>query len=209
MINQFSEDTNKLINLMIHANQYRQAYEYRKAIDIYLNLIEQQGEIADISQLLASCYFQLGLYASDEDNFREAVNWIKRAIALSPMNSHFYDILGAIHSLGTLDYKAALQAYRTAIELDPYNVHALVSGAGLYGVPEEVISLEEAITWLERAVQIEPDNPNNHFNLGIRCHNAGQLRKAEQEWLRALSCPRPLDTTLSTAISKSLGIMKT
>ncbi len=184
-----AEDTNKLISLMIQANHYRQTMEYRKALDIYLELIETYDETIEVDQLIAYCYYQLGLDESDEDKFREAVIWIDRAIALSPMNSYLYGILGDLHFTGTVDYEASIKAYRSAINLNPNNVHALVNGAGLYGVPENVITLEEAINWLEQAVQIEPDNANNHFNLGMLYNEAGQFSKAKQEWLKLCLAP--------------------
>lgn len=205
MTDQFAENASELIRWMIQANQHRQAIEYRKALNIYRELTEEFGETSELDQLLASCYFQLGLDERDEDNFQEAIIWITRAIELAPDNSQLYHFLGWYHSLGTLNYEAAIQAFRVSIDFNPNNVHALVSGAFLYGVPEDVITLEEAIIWLERAVQIEPDNPNYHCNLGMLYHEAGQFLKAKQEWMSALSCPRPLETSLSTTITKRLG----
>ncbi len=205
MTNQLTKDSNLLVNLMIQANQHRQTREYHQALIIYQELTGELGETSELSQLLASCYFQIGLYDSNENSFQEAVTWIVKAIELSPKNSQLYDLLGWFHSLGTLDYEAAIQAFRIAIDLNPNNVHALVSGAGLHGVPEEVITLEEAIIWLERAVQVEADNPSYHFNLGKLHHEAGQLSKAKQEWIKALSCPRPLEAALSTTISKLIS----
>lgn len=189
---------------MLQANQFRQTGEYRKALNIYHELLRNYGETGDVDQLMAYCYFQLALYGGNEENYEDAVVWIEKAISFSPRNSQLYGFLGEIHSIGTLDYVAAINAYRTAIDLNPNNVHALVSGAGLFGVPEEVLTLEEAINWLEKAVQVEPDNGINHFNLGIRYHDAGQYSKAKQEWLRALSCPRPLDAAISKSIRKHL-----
>jgi len=207
MNNHLSEEANDVIDLMIQANHYRQVGEYRKALDIYQDLIGNLGETSETDQLIACCYFQLGLYGDDEDNYQEAVIWIERAIALSPMNSQLYVILGGFHSIGTLNYEASIKAYRTAINLNPNNVHALVSGAGLYGVPEDVVTLGEAINWLEQAVQIEPDNANYHLSLGVCYNKAGRLSKAKQEWLSALSCPRPLEAALSTTIRKLLDTL--
>lgn len=200
----FSEVTTKVISLMLQANQFRQTGEYRKALTIYQELLRNYGETGDVDQLMAYCYFQLGLYERDEDNYKDAIVWTEKAISFSPMKSQLYDFLGEIHSIGTLNYGVAIKAYRTAIELNPYNAHALVGGAGLYGVPEEVLTLEEAIGWLEKAVQIEPDNGNNHFNLGVCYHEANQYSKAKQEWFRALSCPRPLDAAIWKSIRKHL-----
>jgi cytochrome c-type biogenesis protein CcmH/NrfG len=81
-----------------------------------------------------------------------AVTWAKKAINLAPANSQFHDILGEVQSLGTLEYQEAAQAYRRSIELDPNNLLALVGGAALFGVPEDVVTLDEEIKWLEKAV---------------------------------------------------------
>jgi len=197
--------TSKLITLIIHANQLRGMRDYQQALQIYHDVIEQYGETVDLDQVIAYCYFQLGLSESDEANYRLAVVWAKKAISLAPTNSHLYDLLGELHLLGTLEYQEAAQAYRKAIELNPNNVRALVGGAALYGVPEDVVPLDEAINWLEYAVQIEPKDPNYHLNLGILYHEVGQVSKAKTEWLKALVCPRPLDVALTKTIIKLIG----
>lgn len=205
MIIQFGENSVEKIRLMIRANQLRQQGEYSRAATIYQDVITQFGETAELSGVLAYCYFQSGLYQGSETLFQEAISWIKKAIALAPMVSQFYDILGEIYSLGTLDYQEAARAYKMAIELDLLNVHALVSASSLYGLPDDVVTLDEAIVWLKRAVQLEPSDPIKHVNLGLLYHEANLFLEAKNEWLMSLSCPQPLDASVSNTISKLLG----
>lgn len=207
MTNYTKAHSSKLIELLIQANQLRQKREYRQALKIYHDVIEQFGETADTAQTLAHCYFQLGFYESDDASsiYQLAITWIKKAITLSPTNSRLHVDLGEFHSLGTLEYQEAAQEYKAAIELDPNNVRALVGGAALYGLPEEVVTLNEAIAWLERVVQLEPNDPNYHFRLGTLYHQANHLSGSESEWLKALLCPRPLDTSPAQTIIKLTG----
>jgi len=75
-------------------------------------------------------------------------------------------------------------------------------------VPEQVVTLEEAINWLERAVQLEPDNPNYHARLGEFYREAGRPLDAMREWIRALLCPRPLDPGYVQMVEEAIGIGK-
>ena len=188
------------IELLIRANQLREMREYQQALKIYINVVRQSAETVDLDQMIAYTYFQLGLNEGDETNYHMALVWINKAIALAPDKSHLYDILGMFHSLGTLNYQGAANAFRKAIELNPNNVHALVSGAALYNVPEEVITLAEAINWLKQAVQIEPNDPNYHLNLAILFKKAGNSLEVKNECLNALMCPRPLDKSIAKTI---------
>jgi tetratricopeptide (TPR) repeat protein len=87
----------------------------------------------------------------------------------------------------------------------PTDVTALTGAASLYGLPENVVSLQEAIGWLEYATQLEPDDPNYHFRLGQLCFEAGRAAKAKKEWLRALTCPKPISLSQARTIESVLA----
>jgi tetratricopeptide (TPR) repeat protein len=199
--------SSQIIEFLIQANWHLKKREYRLALKIYHDVITQFGETADLDQALANCYFQLASYERDEANYQSAINWVEKATALDPNNSQLHANLGQYHSLGTLEYQEAAQEYRVAIELNPNNLVALVGGSALYGVPEKVVTLDEAIAWLSKVVQIEPNDPNYHFRLGTLYYEAGLFPQAEIEWLKALLCPRPLDLSPAQAISKLIGAM--
>lgn len=194
-----------VIELLLEANQHRQKRAYKSALEIYYKLIGQLGETDILYQTIAHCYFEIGLYEDDESSFKDAILWMKKAIDLTPTSSHLHVDLGQFYSLGTLEYKQAADEYRLAIEIDPNNEKALVGGAALYGVPEEVVTLNEAIKWLEKVVSISQNDPNYHFRLGLFYHEAGELTKAEIELLKALLCARPLDSSPAQMIRNAIN----
>jgi hypothetical protein len=46
---------------MVKANQFRVMRKYDQALKIYLEIVGEHGESVDIDQVIASCYFGLGL----------------------------------------------------------------------------------------------------------------------------------------------------
>jgi tetratricopeptide (TPR) repeat protein len=184
-----------LINLLIKANEARQIGEHRNALAIYYEIIENFGESAEIDQIIAHCYFQLGLYEDSKAtaNFESAVQWANKAINLAPRTSALHSDLGQFCSIGTLDYEVAAQEYETALQLDPNNLRALTGGAALYGVPEKVVSMAQAISWLERAVKLAPEDAISHLNLGTLKLESGNSVEAQQQFIMALLCPKPLN----------------
>lgn len=187
-----------LVTLLLKANELRRQQNYQAALKLYLRALEQSEESIELLTIIAFCYLALA-------EPQKAVVWMEKAVALAPNNARLHADLAEYHSLGTLDYEQAAREYRKAIELNPNDIRALVGAAALYGVPEEVVTLDEAISWLERATQLKPDDPNYHARLGELYYKAGRLLDAEWEWLRALSCSRPLDPGYAQIIEVMLG----
>jgi tetratricopeptide (TPR) repeat protein len=208
MTNKLSSNTVLSADQLLQANELKRKKEYKEVISLYIKEIERVGENADLYAAIAICFFSLALRNPDEtgENHNEAIAWMRKAIALAPDDSRMHAHLGQFYELGTLDYDQAALEYRKAIELSPYDVRILFDATSLYGPPESVVTLDEAINWLERAVRLEPDNPNYHVRLGDLYREAGQLSDAKLEYLRALLCPKPLDTIQTKAIKIKLGI---
>ena len=200
-------DYKKFLQLLLQANLHRQKREYGSALDIYIYTLDHFGETDLLDQTIAHCYFEIGLYERDESSFQYAIQWIKKAVTLTPNKSQFYADLGQFYALGTLEYQAAVNEYKIALEIDPNNERALVGGAALYGVPEAVVSLNEAIDWLIRAVNINPADSNYHFRLGALYYEADRLPEAENEFSKALLCAHALDSSAATMISRYIERM--
>lgn len=185
--------------LLGEANELKRRTDYQSALALYLHYIERFGESADLFALVANCYFSLAVTNAVEtgQNFERAVLYAERAVSLEPDTHRFHLELAQYYSLGVLEYEKALQEYRNAITLAPNNVDALVGAASLYGVPEQVVELDEAIGWLKQATLLEPDEPNFHYQLGRLYKEAGRFIDAAQEWLEALLSSKPLNTDLS------------
>ncbi len=194
MTNQEFSDTRTLIDLLVQANELKRQTDYQAAIALYSIAIERWGESADLLGAVAHCYFMVALaqQGTDQDCL-DAVAWMEKAVTLEPNNVRLRANLGQFYWLATLDYEKAALAYRKAIEINPNDINALTGAASLYGVPEQVVTLNETINWLERVVQLDPDDPNYHARLGKFYHEAGRVSDARREWLGALLCPQPLD----------------
>lgn len=178
-----------LVEKLVQGNELRLKKDYEGALVIYFGLLNRLPEDSElrayIYAMISSCYFHLNRYY-------EAVAFIEKAVALMPEEVRWRERLAEYCWLGTLDLERAAQEVRKAIELNPNYVGALVLGAAIYGEPEEVIRLEEAIEWMERAVQLDPNNPDYYIRLGDLYRDAGRVEEAKRMWMKALLCGVPL-----------------
>ena len=206
MTEQTASEFATYVGLLAKVNDLRHRKDYEAAITLCIRSINCFGESADLLALVAACYFALAGSNPCEtgQNFEKAILWMKKAIELVPNDAHLHADLAQYYSLGVPEYEKAAQEYRKAIELDPHSKEALIGAAALYGVPEEVVTLDEAISWLERATQLDPNDPNHHFRLGKLYREAGRSSDAEKEWLKAFLCPQPLDPGPAQAIDSVL-----
>ena len=77
----------------------------------------------------------------------------------------------------------AAEAYRKALDLDPYLVAALINLANIHYSRDE---LAEAQTLYERAIGLEPDFFEAHFNLGNIYHDLARFPEAQGCYREAL-----------------------
>ena len=77
----------------------------------------------------------------------------------------------------------AAAAYRTALELDPYLVAALINLANIHYSRDELV---EAQALYERAIGLESDFFEAHFNLGNIYHDLGRFSEARSCYEEAL-----------------------
>ena len=77
----------------------------------------------------------------------------------------------------------AAQAYRRALELDPYLVPALVNLANIHYSRDELV---EAQALYERATALDPDMFEAHYNLGNIYHDLARYPEAQASYREAL-----------------------
>jgi tetratricopeptide (TPR) repeat protein len=127
--------------------------------------------------------FQKAYEHQMKGEFDLAIEHYKRSIEIYP-TAEAYTFLGWTYSFqGKLD--EAIAECKKAIEVDPefgnpYN------DIGAYLI--ELERLDEAIPWLEKAIQSKRYEPRHypHYNLGRIYLNKGLLKKALDEFQRAL-----------------------
>ena len=74
------------------------------------------------------------------------------------------------------NFDEASNAYRRALEIDPYLVPALINLANIHYSRD---AIAEAQALYERAIALEPDVFEAHFNLGNIFHDLGRYRQAQ------------------------------
>jgi tetratricopeptide (TPR) repeat protein len=131
---------------------------------------------------------------------------MERAVNVAPLIGRLHARLAEYYSLVNNNYAKAATEYRKAITLTPNDVVALIGATSLYGVPDEVVSLDEAIAWQEHAISLEPDNPNYHVRLAGFYEEGGRALDAVREWTLALLCPQPLEQRSMPKIESALLI---
>ena len=82
------------------------------------------------------------------------------------------------------NFDEAADAYRQALEMDPYLVPALINLANIHYAKDEII---EAQALYDRAIALESDVFEAHFNLGNIYHDLGRYREAQVCYREALA----------------------
>ncbi len=185
----------QLLKALLRMNELRLAKKFKPAIALGEELIAEYGIDEYLASVIASCYFVLGSSNSREsgEHYVKAITWISKAIELSPDSPSLHADLGEYYWLGLLEYEKAAFEFRKALELNPRYIRALLGLAALFGPPESIVTLDEAVECLERARIIEPNTPTYHGRLGQLYLEKGLSSDAEEEWLRALLSSKPLD----------------
>jgi tetratricopeptide (TPR) repeat protein len=186
-----SGDFEPTLKTLLEASSKREESDYAGALEIYETLDESSALLAT----RAFCHFKLAFEKNRDikHNYSRAITLLKKAITLDPTNSMLYTDLAFYFMWGLVKYEEALEAYRSALEIDPNNYDALVGAASLYDTPEDIIELDEAIEFLERAAKLRPGEQYNWYNLALLYQKAENVTAAEKALARSLLCPKSIE----------------
>jgi len=177
----------------------------RSALELYKKVLNENGENTGILRAIASCYYHLAsIKPQGYPMYDDAISIVQRAIELDPDNGFLHANLGEYYFFGNPDYERAVAEFRKTIQLNPNYVHALGLASLLYDNPEPPVTIQETISWLERLVSIEPNNPIRHARLAEKYFEDGQLEHAEDEAIKSFICSQPLQTGWPKRMKKSL-----
>jgi tetratricopeptide (TPR) repeat protein len=163
-----SGDTGRAIAL------YRQILtkvpKHSKAKKALVRLEKQGGSVGQMTQADANALLQI----LNTGNFEAAQNAAKQLSQKFPNEPFVFNILG--YTSGMIgDQKAAIDAYKWAIKLNPNFVEAL-SNYGSYLV--QIGKHNDAITSLRKAISKKPDYFEAHHNLGLALSGDGDVEGA-------------------------------
>lgn len=121
-------------------------------------------------------YFNLALAYQKLGRTDEALDFLKRAIAILPdkVESHFAigQILFERH-----EYSPAIKSFQEAIRLDPVHIQSRFLLGQAY---QRTGCLAEAVQSFRRSTFLEPQKGEIFRHLGIVCYHAGYIEEAEQ-----------------------------
>jgi serine/threonine-protein kinase len=149
-----------------------------KAIDCFEQAIQLDPEFAPAWSGLSAVHGTQagdGYIGVDEGNSL-ARQEAQKALELDPELGSAYNQIGWIKRNYEWDLKGAEAAFTKALELQPGSVTAL---RGLGAVKSTLGSLEEAILFDQRAIEIDPLLIPNYIALGFHCYYAGRLNESE------------------------------
>ncbi len=144
-------------------------------------------------------YFLLGLLARDHKNFSKAIELLRRAIATSPQMARFHAELARTYTQLNQQneaFKANLDAARLSVdEADVADtIGVIFSRTGHH---------ERAIPFFEKAITLNADPANFHYNLGASLQFSGEFERAKTAYNAALERDPKLYRAWSSLISLS------
>ena len=112
----------------------------------------------------------LALIYSKEHRFTQAIDLLKRGIAIAKTNPILYNQLGIIYErIGKID--SALEVYKQAIRVDPDFIQAYNNiGAVMYRQKR----YREAVEIFALSLKQDPSVVSTYVNIGAACHRAGR-----------------------------------
>jgi tetratricopeptide (TPR) repeat protein len=176
-INQFSEivrlDPTDEDSAIWLARLYRLSNRHMEAEKVLRDVIardsDNEAAISQLTQLLL-----------DEDKSQDAIALLQQTIAHAPSGA-LYDQLAEAY-VQTHDLDHAVQAYRSAIDLEPDQVS---HHRGLAQILFDSSQFPAALTEYQTLAEMEPDEANNYLRLSEIYRQMQQLDKAEQAVLQA------------------------
>jgi predicted O-linked N-acetylglucosamine transferase (SPINDLY family) len=153
---------------------------------LYRQVVQGQADHAGALHLL-------GVAALTGGRLPEALDWLRRAIAVAPHVAVYYVSLGQVlTALGRLD--EAIASNQRATELSP----EMVEGWFALGISlQSAGRLREAVQAYRRALELAPDHADAANNLGGALDQLGDLDEAIVAYRRALEHDPERVTTLT------------
>ena len=120
----------------------------------------------------------------------DAYDQAARVVAADPLSARGHALLGTA-LLGAGDFRLSVEEFRTALQLKDNDAMAV---AGLAMIDFYENRLQASLAGLRRAVSIDPNEPDYHFNLGQIAARSERYAEAANAYERFLRVAPPGDT---------------
>lgn len=168
-------------NLQSLADFYRRDEQMAKAEQIYNQLIDQLGEDNNSNWEL---YFYRGITLEQQDRWDEAEADLLKARRLSGNQPFVLNYLGYSWIDNGINLYQGLEMIKKAVAQEPRNGFFVDSlGWAFYRMKD----FGAAVQFLEKATELEPDDPEIIDHLGDALWQSGRQIEARYQWHRALA----------------------
>ncbi|MCP5498112.1 MAG: tetratricopeptide repeat protein [Leptospiraceae bacterium] len=141
---------------------------FEKAKDLIKDLIQHGTKNSEVFRIY-------GQILSDEGDQEEGVNQLIEALKWDPQNTNALIMMGNIYASFHNDIEVAEIYYRKVLEHESKNYIALNNIAGIIAKSG---NLEKALTYFEKAFEINPKYPNSLYGLALTLYNLGDFHGA-------------------------------
>jgi tetratricopeptide (TPR) repeat protein len=157
-----------------HAAQCYQAGDLCRAEQSYHQVLEADPTQVDALHGLSAIAYQRGEYG-------QAVDWLRRAVAVQEANPVLHTNLGAAHEAAGQPAEAEA-CYRRALRLNPEFAEAYNNLANILKTQGK---LDEAVARYHQALLARPHYAEAHNNLGLALWEQGQAAEALDQFQQA------------------------
>ena len=149
---------------------FQETAQPAKAMEFYLRALTLQPEYPEALN-------NMGVVLTQEGDQDAAIEHFRHALALQPGYADCYSNLG-VALRNRFEYRSAIEAFREGFRLRP-------DRADLAGALGEALSLiydDDAEAMLRRAVELQPGDPEKHWNLALELLKRGDYAAGWQEY---------------------------
>jgi predicted O-linked N-acetylglucosamine transferase (SPINDLY family) len=163
-------------NLLRQAFQLHQTGQLREAINLYVMVLPQQKNNAQLHYLLGTANLQIGQH-------KQAIEHLHQSLAIDPKNfSAHYNLGIALQDVKRLD--EALASYDCVLALKPNYAEAFNNrGSAL----KDLKRLEDALASYDQAIALKPDYAEAHNNRGLALQDLKRLDGAVASYDQAIA----------------------
>ena len=170
-----SSNDNNQKNLIDQALNFHKNGKINEALNLYLELIENDKNNPQLLFLLGTAYVQI-------EKTVEGIDYLKKSLSIKPENASAHSNLGnALKNLNR--YEEALESFDKAIQLNP-NFADAYSNRGV--ILQEMKRFDEALQSYDSAIKLNPNHFFSHGNKGITLKDLNRYEEAIKSYDKAI-----------------------
>jgi tetratricopeptide (TPR) repeat protein len=109
-------------------------------------------------------YYKIGIENAVEfKNYKKAIDYFERSVALNPNNCDGFNALGSVYSLQK-QYDIALDYYQKSLLINPNSLKTLLNMANVFRNQKRY---KDSIDFYNKAMSLDPNDPNIYIDIAL------------------------------------------